>query len=462
MDMTNPIIRLPPEKMPKNYLNLAVHLGYQLPLISPMTMKPATPEEALMMFPGGVVAQEMNFKDKEIPIEDELRAAYYYAGRPTPLHRALRLEKALGLHDGVHIYYKNESVSPTGSHKTNTAIAQAYYAKKQGIKAFATETGAGQWGSALSYACALFGLECRVYMVRASYRQKPYRGILMRTYGSSVVESPSNITDVGKKFYDKDPDHPGSLGIAISEAIEDVIKHNDTTRYSLGSVINAVLLHQSIVGQEAKMQMEMAKEYPDVVIGCHGGGSNFFGSASAFLADKIEGKHNPEIIAAEAAAAPKLTKGVYAFDYGDTGHVAPIAKMYTIGSDFIPAPVHAGGLRYHGAAMLISLALHKKLISAVALQQLEAINAGITFAKSEGFVPAPETCHAICEAIRQAKAASEKKEKKVIFFNCSGHGFFDLAAYQALIDGKLVNYELPDEKIKDSLSRLPKVEGPWV
>ncbi|MEX2681051.1 MAG: pyridoxal-phosphate dependent enzyme, partial [Candidatus Sigynarchaeota archaeon] len=218
MDVTNPIIRLPPEKLPKNYLNLAVHLGYNLPLISPVTMKPATPEEALMMFPQGVVAQEMNFADREIPIDDELRAAYYYAQRPTPLHRAFRLEKALGLYDGVHIYYKNESVSPTGSHKTNTAIAQAYYAKKQGIKAFATETGAGQWGSALSYACALFGLECRVYMVRASYRQKPYRGILMRTYGATVAESPSNLTDVGKKFYEKDPNHPGSLGIAISEA----------------------------------------------------------------------------------------------------------------------------------------------------------------------------------------------------------------------------------------------------
>ncbi len=459
MDVVNPIIRLPPERMPKTYLNMAVHLGYQLPLISPMTMKPATPEEALMMFPQGVVAQEMNFVDKEIPIDNELRAAYFYAQRPTPLHRAFRLEKALGLKDHVHIYYKNESVSPAGSHKTNTAIAQAYYAKKQGIKAFATETGAGQWGSALAYATSLFGLECRVYMVRASYRQKPYRGILMRTYGASVVESPSNITDVGKKYYDKDPNHPGSLGLAISEAIEDVIKHNDTTRYSLGSVINAVILHQTIVGQEAKMQMEMAKEYPDIVIGCHGGGSNFMGAASAFLVDKIEGKKNPTIIAAEAAAAPKLTKGVYAFDYGDTGHVAPIAKMYTIGSSFIPAPVHAGGLRYHGASMLVSLALNKKLISAVALQQLDVIKAGILFAKSEGFVPAPESAHAILEAINQAKAANEKKEKKVIFFNCSGHGYFDMAAYGDYMDGKLSNFELPNGKIKDSLAELPKIPG---
>ncbi|NMC07716.1 MAG: TrpB-like pyridoxal phosphate-dependent enzyme [Candidatus Lokiarchaeota archaeon] len=459
MDAINPIIRLPPEKMPKNYLNMAAVLGYQLPLISPVTLKPATPEEALMMFPQGIVAQEMNFTDREIPIDDELRAAYYYAQRPTPLHRAFRLEKALGLKDHVHIYYKNESVSPAGSHKTNTAIAQAYYAKKQGIKAFATETGAGQWGSALAYATSLFGLQCRVYMVRASYRQKPYRGILMRTYGASVVESPSNITEVGKRFYDKDNNHPGSLGLAISEAIEDVIKNNDTTRYSLGSVINSVLLHQTIIGQEAKMQMEMAKEYPDIVIGCHGGGSNFFGAASAFLADKIEGKANPTIIAAEAAAAPKLTKGIYAFDYGDTGHVAPIAKMYTVGSDFIPAPVHAGGLRYHGAAMLVSLALSKQLISAVALKQTDIIKAGVLFAKSEGFVPAPESCHAICEAIRQAKAANEKNEKKVIFFNCSGHGFFDMAAYQDFMDGKLVDYELPDKSIKDSIALLPKIPG---
>nr|MDO8111792.1 TrpB-like pyridoxal phosphate-dependent enzyme [Candidatus Sigynarchaeota archaeon] len=460
MDVINPMYRLPPEKLPKTYLNLAVHLGYQLPLISPMTLKPATPEEALMIFPAGVVQQEMNFKDKEIPIEDELRAAYYYAQRPTPLHRALRLEKALGVDsDKIKIFYKNESVSPTGSHKTNTALAQVYYAKKQGIKAIATETGAGQWGSALAYACALFGIECRVYMVRASYRQKPYRGILMRTYGAKVVESPSNITDIGKKFLEKDANHPGSLGIAISEAVEDVIKHNDTTRYSLGSVINAVLLHQTIVGQEAKMQMEMAKEYPDVVIGCHGGGSNFFGASSAFLVDKIEGKKNPTIIAAEAAAAPKLTRGVYAFDYGDSGHMAPIAKMYTVGSDFVPAPVHAGGLRYHGAAMLVSLALNKKLISAVAFKQTDIIKAGILFAKSEGFIPAPESCHAILEAINQAKAAKDKKEKKVIFFNCSGHGYFDMAAYGDFLDGKLLDYELSDKSIKESIAKLPKIEG---
>nr|MDO8119225.1 TrpB-like pyridoxal phosphate-dependent enzyme [Candidatus Sigynarchaeota archaeon] len=291
MDAVNNVIRLPPEKMPTSWVNLAAYMGYGLPLINPMTLKPATPEEALMMFPQGVVAQEMNFQDKAIPIPGELRAAYYYANRPTPLHRAFRFEKALGLEGkGIKIYYKNESVSPTGSHKTNTALAQAFYAKQQGIKAFATETGAGQWGSALSYACALFGLECRVYMVRASYRQKPYRSILMRTYGAKVAESPSNLTDVGKKFLAKDPEHPGSLGLAISEAIEDVIKHNDTTRYSLGSVINAVLLHQTIIGQEAKMQMEMAGDYPDVLIGCHGGGSNFAGFSFPFLVDKIEGK----------------------------------------------------------------------------------------------------------------------------------------------------------------------------
>jgi tryptophan synthase beta chain len=460
MDASNPIIRLPPEKLPKNFLNLAAVMGYGLPLISPMTMQPATPEEALMIFPEGVVAQEMNFTDREIPIENDLRAAYYYAQRPTPMHRAYRLEKAIGLQgDKVKIFYKNESVSPTGSHKTNTALAQAFYAKKQGIKAIATETGAGQWGSALAYAAALVGIEARVYMVRASYRQKPYRSILMRTYGATVAESPSDLTDVGKSFLEKDPEHPGSLGIAISEAVEDVVKHNDTTRYALGSVINSVLLHQSIIGQEAKMQLEMVKEYPDIVIGCHGGGSNFFGFSSAFLADKIDGKKDPTIIAVESAAAPKLTRGVYKFDYGDTGHVAPIAKMYTIGSDFVPAPVHAGGLRYHGAAMLVSMALDKGLISATALKQTDVIEAGILFAKTEGFVPAPETCHAIAEAITQAKMANDNGEKKTIAFNCSGHGYFDMAAYGDYLDGKLPDYELSDAEIQESVAKIPSIEG---
>ncbi|MHA1793344.1 MAG: TrpB-like pyridoxal phosphate-dependent enzyme [Promethearchaeota archaeon] len=460
MDISNPIVRLEPEKIPKEWINLAPYIGYNLPLIDPNTMKPATPEVATMIFPTEIAMQEMS-NERKISIPKDLREAFFYANRPTPLHRAYRLEKALGIEgDDIKIYYKNESVTPTGSHKVNTALTQAYYAKKQGLKALATETGAGQWGSALSYASALFGLECRVYMVRASYRQKPYRGILMRTYGANVVESPSNLTQIGKKFYDEDPDHPGSLGIAISEAIEDTVTHNDTTRYSLGSVINSVLLHQTIIGQEAKMQMEIAGDYPDIVIGCHGGGSNFGGCVFPFLVDKIEDKKpDLEIIAVEPKACPSLAKGIYTFDYGDTGHVAPVVKMYTLGSAFVPNPIHAGGLRYHGASMLTSYARDKGLIDVSVHFQTEVIKAGILFAKTEGFPPAPETAHAVIEAIKQAEKAKEAGEKKVILFNCSGHGFFDLSAYQAYIDGELVDYEFPKEKVKEAESHLPKVEG---
>lgn len=461
MNLKNPVIQLPPERIPTHWINLAPYLGYKLPLISPKSLSPSGPEEALMIFPKGIVMQEMNFEDKEIEIPKDLREAFFYANRPSPLHRAYRLEKHLGIEgDDIKIYYKNESVTPTGSHKVNTALAQAFYAKEQGIKSLATETGAGQWGSALSYACALVGIECRVYMVRASYQQKPYRGILMRTYGATVMESPSDKTEIGKKFLAEDPDHPGSLGLAISEAVEDTVVNNDTTRYSLGSVINSVLLHQTIIGQEAKMQMEMAGDYPDVVIGCHGGGSNFAGLAFPFMVDKIEGaKPDLEIMAVEPKACPSLSKGLYAFDYGDTGHMAPIAKMYTLGSEFIPHPIHAGGLRYHGASMLTSMAKDKGFLDSSIHFQTEVIEAGITFAETEGFPPAPETNHAICEAIKQAKEAKEAGEKKVILFNCSGHGFFDLSAYQAYLDGDLVDYEYPQDKIEEAESKLPQIEG---
>jgi tryptophan synthase beta chain len=457
---TNPVVLLPPEKMPKQWINLVPYIGYDLPLISPQTLEPGTPEEAMMIFSKDCVLQEVS-QEPAIDIPDELREMYYYANRPTPLVRALRLEKAIGIDadtDGIKIYYKNESVSPAGSHKTNTALAQAYYARKNGIECLATETGAGQWGSALSYACALFGLKCRVYMVRASYKQKPYRGILMRTYGAEVWPSPSDQTDVGNTFLEQDPDHPGSLGIAISEAVEDCIKHNDNTRYSLGSVVNHVVLHQTIIGQEAKAQMEMLGEYPDIIIACHGGGSNFSGLTFPFLIDKIEDrKPDLRIIAAEPTAAPKLTKGVYTFDYGDTGHFAPIVKMYTIGSSFVPSPIHAGGLRYHGASPLVSMALNKGLIEADMLKQTEVIEAGVTFARTEGFPPAPESCHAVLEAIKQAKAAKENRENKIILFNLSGHGYFDLGAYQAYLDGNLEDFELPTAQIKESLKSLPQV-----
>lgn len=463
MDISDPVVRLPPEKMPKHWINLAPTIGYDLPLISPRTLKPSTPDEAMMIFPTQCVLQEVSappYNTKEIEIPKELREAYYYANRPTPLQRAYRLEKDIGVEgDDIKIYYKREDVTPTGSHKVNTALAQTYYAKEQGIKAFATETGAGQWGSALSYACALMGLECRVYMVRASYRQKPYRGILMRTYGSKVWESPSDHTEVGKKFYDQDHDHPGSLGIAISEAVEDCVTNNETTRYSLGSVVNFVLLHQTIVGQEAKLQMEMAGDYPDIVIGCHGGGSNFGGFMIPFLVDKIEDKKpDTQIIAVEPKACPSLAKGLYAWDYGDTGHIAPVAMMYTLGSEFIPHPIHSGGLRYHGASMLTSFARKKGLIDVSIHYQTEIIEAGIRFAKTEGFPPAPETAHATLEAIKQALAAKEAGEKKVIVFNNSGHGFFDLMAYNDYLDGNLVDYEYPDDKVHEAEAKLPKIE----
>ena len=460
MDISNPVVHLPPEKLPTHWINLAPVMGYNLPMISPRTMKPAEPEEALMVFAQGCVMQEVS-QEPLIEIPKELREMYVYANRPTPVRRAYRLEKALDIEgDDIKIYYKREDVSPTGSHKLNTALAQAYYAKQQGIKYLATETGAGQWGSALSNACALFGIGCRVYMVRASYRQKPYRGILMRTYGADVVESPSDRTEVGKQFLKQDPEHPGSLGIAISEAVEDCVTNNDTTRYSLGSVVNHVLLHQTVIGQEAKMQFEMLGEYPDVIIGCHGGGSNFAGLAFPFVADKIDGSHpDTSIIAVEPQACPSLSKGLYAFDYGDSGRQAPIAKMFTLGSEFVPSPIHAGGLRYHGASMLTSFAKNKGHIESTVRHQVEVIKAGQLFSVTEGYPPAPETCHAICEAIVQAKKAKENKEKKVILFNLSGHGFFDLVAYNELLEGRLEDFAYPEEKIQEAESHLPTIDG---
>jgi len=397
-----------------------------------------------------LIGQEVS-TEREIEIPEPVREAYRLY-RPSPLFRAHRLEKVLDT--PAHIYYKYEGGSPAGSHKPNTAIAQAFYNKQEGTKRIATETGAGQWGSALAFAGALFDLEVKVYMVRASYDQKPYRRILMETYGASVVPSPSSTTNYGRAVLAEHPDSPGSLGMAISEAVEDAATRDDT-KYSLGSVLNHVLIHQSVVGLEAIQQMAMAGEEPDVIIACAGGGSNFAGLTFPFLGQTFRGGKKYRVIAVEPEAAPSLTRGVYAYDFGDTGKMTPLVKMFTLGSDFIPEPIHAGGLRYHGMAPLVSLLKDHGDIEARAVHQGRAFAAAVAFARAEGILPAPESSHAIRAAIDEATAAKATGEKKVILFNLSGHGHFDLAAYEKYLDGSLEDYEYaPDEA---ALAALPKV-----
>ncbi len=450
----NARILLEPNEVPKEWVNILPDLPTPMtPLINPMDGRPAPFEMACAIFPEECVKQDVS-SDPFIPIPKELREIYARSYRPTPLHRALGLEKALGIEgDDIKIFYKNESVSPTGSHKPNTALAQAYYAKKQGIEELVTETGAGQWGSGLSFGCNLFGMKCTVYMVRASFEQKPGRKILMRAYNAEVHASPSRFTDSGRTFYEKDPEHPGSLGIAISEAVEHSLR-SDKIRYSLGSVVNFVLLHQSIIGQETKIQLQKAGiTEPDILIGCMGGGSNFGGFMIPFARDKIQGKlPDVEIIGVEPRACPSVCKGQYRWDFGDTAKKAPILKMHTLGHDFIPSPIHAGGLRYHGIAPIISNLYNNKILKATMHHQTEVIDAGLTFAKTEGILPAPEAAHAIKEAIDQALKAKENSEKKVIVFNFSGHGYFDLLAYKERMTGELKDYELPDEEIERALS----------
>jgi tryptophan synthase beta chain len=391
--------------------------------------------------------------ERFIDIPEEL-LQIYRMWRPSPLVRAERLEKFLDT--PAKIYYKNESVSPAGSHKPNTAIAQAYYNKKEGVKELVTETGAGQWGSALSLACSLLGLDLTVYMVRCSYDQKPYRKLMMKIWGAECIASPSNTTESGKAILEKDPDCTGSLGMAISEAVEIAAKSGGKIKYSLGSVLNHVLMHQTIVGLETKKQLEKAGVEPDILIGCVGGGSNFSGFAFPFIPDKIAGK-DIRIIGVEPIACPTLTKGPFTYDYGDTAKMAPIVKMYTLGHDFIPKPIHAGGLRYHGMAPQVSLLVNEKIIEAVALPQNPVFEASMNFANTEGIIPAPETAHAIKAVVDEALKCKETGEEKVIVFNFSGHGHFDLSAYDAYMSGELVNYEYPEEKIKESLKNLPKV-----
>ena len=427
-------VYLSKEEMPKSWFNIVPYLPEPLePPLDPETKEPISPEKLLTIFPEPLIEQEVSTQEWiEIP-EEVMDILSLW--RPTPLHRARRLEEYL--QTPAKIFYKNESVSPPGSHKPNTAVAQAYYNKISGVKRLTTETGAGQWGSALSFATQYFDLACRVYMVRVSYNQKPYRRILMETWKGEVIPSPSPYTNAGRQFYEKDSNHPGSLGIAISEAIEEAATREDT-KYSLGSVLNHVLLHHTIIGLEAKKQMEKEGLYPDVIIGAVGGGSNFAGLSFPFLKDKLTGeKPNLEVIAVEPTACPTLTKGEYRYDYGDTVGLTPLIKMYTLGKDFVPPPIHAGGLRYHGDAPLVCKLYNLGYISAVAYDQKEVFEAGLIFARTEGIIPAPESAHAVKKAIDEALKCKETGEEKVILFNLSGHGYFDLSAYDKFLRGEL-------------------------
>jgi tryptophan synthase beta chain len=443
------------DHIPRAWYNIAADLPVPpSPYLHPATLEPIGPADLAPLFPMALILQEVS-QDREIEIPEPVREAYTLY-RPSPLYRAHRLEKALDT--PAHIYYKYEGVSPAGSHKPNTALAQAFYNKEEGVSRLATETGAGQWGSALAFAGAYFGLEVKVYMVRASYDQKPYRRILMETYGSEVVASPSPTTNYGRKVLEETPDNPGSLGIAISEAVEDAATRDDT-KYSLGSVLGHVLLHQTVIGQEAIEQMDMAGEEPDVIIGCTGGGSNFAGLTFPFLGRKLREGSGPRIIAVEPEAAPSLTRGVYAYDFGDTAKMAPVAKMHTLGHDFIPEPIHAGGLRYHGMSPLVSLLKEHGDIEARSVHQKASFAAGVQFARAEGILPAPEPTHAIRVAIDEALDAKAKAEQRVILFNLCGHGHFDLTAYEKYLNGSLEDYEYPAEAVAAALERLPKVEA---
>lgn len=444
--------------MPTHWYNINADLpaaGIALPpVLHPITLQPVGPADLAPLFPMGLILQEVS-TERYIEIPDEVRDIYKL-WRPTPLYRAHRWEKALDT--PAKIYYKYEGVSPAGSHKPNTAVAQAYYNKQEGVKRITTETGAGQWGSALSFACQTFGIECKVYMVKVSYQQKPYRRSLMQSWGATVVASPSTETNAGRAILAENPDSTGSLGIAISEAVEEAVMREDT-KYSLGSVLNHVLMHQTVVGQEVMKQLELiGADWPDLMIGCIGGGSNFAGFAFPFLRENIVNGKKTRFIAVEPLAAPSITRGVYAYDYGDTAKMAPIVKMHTLGHDFVPAPIHAGGLRYHGMAPQVSAVAKAGLIEARAVPQRAIFDAAVSFTRAEGILPAPEPSHAILVAMQEALACKESGESKTIVFNLCGHGHFDLGAYDAYFSGKLEDYEYPEELVKQSLAKLPKVE----
>ena len=444
---------LPEDRIPRQWYNIIPDLpGPLAPVIHPGTLQPVGPDDLLPLFPPGLIEQEVS-DQRWIDIPDQVREILSL-WRPSPLFRAHRLEQALGT--PARIYYKYEGVSPAGSHKPNTAVPQAYYNKIAGTRRIASETGAGQWGSSIALACQLFGLECTVYMVRVSFTQKPYRKSMMQLWGAEVIPSPSELTEAGRAILARDPDSNGSLGIAISEAVEDAASREDT-RYALGSVLNHVCLHQTVIGLEAQEQMKIAGDYPDVVIGCHGGGSNFAGLAFPYLADRAAGRQ-VRVLAVEPISCPTLTKGVYDFDFGDTAKKAPISRMYTLGHDFMPPGIHAGGLRYHGAAPLVSQLVAAGEVEAVAVGQVDCFQAAVQFARSEGIIPAPESSHAIRAAVDEALLAKQEGREKTILFNLSGHGHVDMAAYDAFFAGKLENYEYPSAAIADSLAHLPKVE----
>jgi tryptophan synthase beta chain len=441
------------DRMPTAWYNVIADLpAPPPPVLHPGTHQPIGPADLAPLFPMALILQEVS-TERSIEIPEEVQAIYRQ-WRPTPLFRARRLEQALDT--PAKIYYKYEGVSPAGSHKPNTAVAQAYYNKQEGVKRIVTETGAGQWGSSLAFAGALFGLEIEVYMVKVSYNQKPYRRALMEAYGARVVASPSQETASGRAILAEHPDSTGSLGIAISEAVE-LAAQRDDTKYALGSVLNHVLLHQTVVGQEALAQLEMAGDYPDIIVGCTGGGSNFAGISFPFIGAKLRGEREVRVVAVEPAACPSLTRGQYVYDFGDTGHLTPLVKMHTLGSSFVPSGIHAGGLRYHGMAPLVSHLHQLGQLEAIALQQLETFAAGIQFARAEGIIPAPEANHAVAGTIREALRCKEEGVSKTILFNLSGHGHFDMAAYADYQAGKLKDFEYSEEEVAMALAGLPSL-----
>ena len=450
---------LPEEEIPHYWYNIQADMvNKPMPPLHPGTKQPLKAEDLYPIFAEELCRQELNQTDQWIEIPEDVREMYKYY-RSTPLVRAYGLEKALGT--PAHIYFKNESVSPIGSHKLNSALAQAYYCKEEGVTNVTTETGAGQWGAALSYAAKVFGLEAAVYQVKISYEQKPYRRSIMQTFGAQVTASPSMSTKAGRKILTEHPNHQGSLGTAISEAVELAMTTTDC-KYTLGSVLNHVSLHQTVIGLEAEKQMEMAGEYPDVVIACFGGGSNFSGIAFPFMRHKIageEGKTATRFVAAEPASCPKLTRGEFHYDFGDEAGYTPLLPMFTLGHKFAPAHIHAGGLRYHGAGTIVSQLLKDGLMEGVDIDQLESFEAGCLFARSEGIIPAPESCHAIAATIREARKATEEGKETVILFNLSGHGLIDMASYDKFLQGDLQNYSLSDEELKRSLQSVPEAPG---
>src|SRR5215469_16799470 len=442
------------DDMPRAWYNILADLpNPPAPFLHPGTKQPVTPDDLAPLFPMALIMQEVS-AERYIEIPEAVRQVYLQ-WRPSPLYRARRLEKALDT--PARIYYKYEGVSPVGSHKPNTAVAQVYYNKQEGVSKISTETGAGQWGSALAMAGAFFGVDIEIFMVKVSYQQKPYRRNLIETFGATVHASPTDLTDAGRSILAKDPENMGSLGIAISEAVEVAAKSGGTTKYSLGSVLNHVLMHQTIIGEEAMLQMERANDYPDVVIGCVGGGSNYAGIAFPFVGEALRKGLKTRFLAAEPMACPSLTKGIYAYDFGDTIGMTPLVKMHTLGHDFMPPGIHAGGLRYHGMAPLVSLLHSEGIIEARAYHQISVFDAAVQFARAEGIIPAPESGHAVKAMLDEALKAKEAGEEKVILFNLSGHGHFDMGAYDAYFSGKLQDYEYPAEAVAAALQRMPAV-----